>query len=299
MEVRFRRDAAGYQAAFLAGHHSEVLERERDNRGARNMPKFRRPRLSSRAWLPLFVALPLLTGFAVPAGPVPAALDASASNVAASLSDAETALRSLAGHVPHMSHPEALETAFEVYYAYRATNQDKVRKPYLYFVDLGLDNRTPRGYVFDMDRLELVEGPFTVSHGSGSSSVRDAVPTVFSNRPGSYTSSLGLYLTEETYGFRGTANGKPYTSVGLRLRGESGRFNDAARERGIVVHGAPYVTAAAAGRSQGCPAMEPERAERLLPLIAHGALVFIYSPNDERWLNDGPWLRAAQQQQQQ
>ncbi len=263
------------------------------------MPNFRRARLSSRVWLPLLVALPLLTAFALPAAPEPVTLDAPIPDAAASLSDAETALRSLAGHVPYMSHPAALETALEVYYAYRSANREKVRKPYLYFVDLGLDNRTPRGYVFDMDRLELVEGPFTVSHGSGSSPVRDAVPTVFSNRPGSYTSSLGLYLTEETYDFRGTAYGKPYTSTGLRLRGESGRFNDAARERGIVVHGAPYVSATAAGRSQGCPAMEPERAERLLPLIANGALVFIYSPNDERWLNDGPWIRAAQQQQQQ
>ena len=130
---------------------------------------------------------------------------------------------------------------------------------------------------------------------AAASAARDAVPEVFSNVPGSKASSLGLYLAEETYAFHGRSGGKSYTSVGLRLRGESGRFNNAARARGIVAHGAPYVSASSAGRSEGCPAMEPARAERLLPMIADGGVVFIYSPNDERWLEEGPWVQAAQQ----
>jgi hypothetical protein len=194
--------------------------------------------------------------------------------------------------VTETSHPEALELTIQAYYRYRAEHPGAVRKPYLYYVDMGLDNHTPRGWVFDMERLELVEGPFTVAHGSGSSARRDAVPTVFSNRSGSHASSLGLYLATETYAFRGKAGGRAYRSVGLRLRGESGRFNDRAEVRGIVAHGAPYVTAASAGRSQGCPAMEPDRAERLLPLIAGGGVVFLYSPNDTRWLTEGPWVSA-------
>ncbi len=210
--------------------------------------------------------------------------------------DPAAAIAALSGAVTTTSHPEALELAIRAYHEYRAAHPDRVVKPYLYFVDLGLDNLTPRGYVFDMERLEVVEGPFAVAHGSGSSSTRNAVPSTFSNRPGSHASSLGLYLAQETYEFRGRAGGRAYRSVGLRLRGESGSFNDAARARGIVAHGAPYVTHRGAGRSEGCPAMEPERAERLLPLIANGGVVFIFSPNDERWLRDGPWVRAAQQQ---
>src|SRR5690606_33552400 len=96
-----------------------------------------------------------------------------------------TALDALAPHVRRMSHPEALRTAFRAYYNYRAANPGRVRKPYLFFVDFGLDNRTPRGYVFDMERLKLVDGPFTVAHGTGSSRSRNSVPTTFSNRPGS------------------------------------------------------------------------------------------------------------------
>lgn len=208
-------------------------------------------------------------------------------------SDPELALTALAPHVETMSHPEALKTAFDAYFSYRAARPDQVRKPYLYFVDLGLDNATPRGYVFDMQAFELVDGPFTVAHGSGSSRTRNAVPTTFSNRAGSNASSLGLYVAQETYGFHGKAGGRGYRSTGLRMAGESGRFNDAAMERGIVAHGAPYVTAAAAGRSQGCPAMEMERAERLLPLLANGGVVFIYSPGDDRWLTEDQWVNGG------
>ena len=210
--------------------------------------------------------------------------------------DPEEAIAAFSALVAEGSHPEALEIAIRAYHEYREAHPDQTVRPYLYFVDLGLDNLTPRGYVFDMDRLQLVEGPFPVAHGRGSSTVRNAVPSTFSNQPGSYASSLGLYLAQETYEFRGRAGGRSYSSVGLRLRGESGSFNDAARARGIVAHGAPYVTTQGAGRSEGCPAMEPERAERLLPLIANGGVVFVFSPNDERWMRNGPWVRAAQQQ---
>jgi L,D-transpeptidase catalytic domain len=204
----------------------------------------------------------------------------------------ELALRALAPHVTRMSHPQALRIAFDAYYSYRSANPEQVRKPYLYYVDLGLDNRTPRGYVFDMESMTLVEGPFPVAHGRGSARGKDGVPTRFSNRAGSYASSLGLYLAQETYTFRGKSGGHAYRSVGLRMRGESGEFNSAARPRGIVAHGAPYVTSGRAGRSEGCPAMETRRANRLLPLVADGGVVFIFSPHDPHWLRDDPWIAA-------
>jgi len=245
----------------------------------RRTPAPRPTRYLSAAWIPL------LLGHLLAAGP------ADLTHADGDPSPDE-AVRALSVHVRDSSHPAALGVAVEAYYRYRAENPNAVRKPYLFYVDMGLDNRTPRGWVFDMERLVVVEGPFTVAHGSGSSATRDAVPTVFSNAPGSHASSLGLYLARGTYAFRGRAGGKAYRSVGLRLRGESGRFNDRAEARGIVAHGAPYVTAASAGRSQGCPAMEPARAERLLPLIAEGGVVFLYSPHDDRWLSEGPWVRA-------
>ena len=71
--------------------------------------------------------------------------------------------------------------------------------------------------------------------------------------------------------------------------GVSTGFNDNAFARGVVAHGAPYVTSSKAGRSQGCPAMEPARAERLLPKLADGGMVFLFAP-DQKWLANDPWI---------
>jgi hypothetical protein len=206
----------------------------------------------------------------------------------------ETARASLEAHVVRQSHPEALSMALAAYYRFQAARPGAVRNPYFFFVDFGLDNRTPRGYVFDMERLTLVDGPFAVSHGRGSlPATRDGVPSVFSNRPGSLQTSLGLYMAAETYDFGGSLAGRPYRSVGLRLDGVSGHFNGNARRRGIVSHGAPYVSAGQAGRSEGCPAMEEHRARRLLPMLANGGMVFHFSPHDREWLASDPWVNAG------
>ena len=202
------------------------------------------------------------------------------------------AVNKLSTLVRPLSHPKALETAFRSYFAFKSAHPDQVKKPYLYFVDYGLPSTEKRGYVFDMSNLSIVDGPFTVAHGRGSSTSQYGVPTRFSNSSGSSTSSLGLFLAQETYAFSGHTAGRVYNSLGLRLQGESGTFNSNARARGVVAHGAPYVTPTKAGRSQGCPAMELSRAQRLLPKLANGGMVFLFAP-DSRWLAGDPWVVAA------
>ena len=232
---------------------------------------------------PAPAAAPIVTSAPLPA------VDSGVASLEAAVA---SALDALSPHVTVSSHPDALRSAFRAYFAFKAENPGRVRKPYLYFVDYGLSNATRRGYVFDMETLTLVDGPFTVAHGRGSSRSRNGVPSRFSNRSGSAMTSLGLYLTQETYGFVGHAGGGTYRSVGLRLQGVSGDFNDAARARGVVAHGAPYMSARDAGRSEGCPALEEFRAQRLLPMIANGSLVFLYSPNDPVWLEQDPWVNS-------
>jgi hypothetical protein len=202
------------------------------------------------------------------------------------------AVRAFTAAVRPLSHPKALETAFRSYFAYMAAHPNEVRKPLLYFVDYGLPSTEPRGYIFDMRALTILEGPFAVAHGRGSSQAQYGVPSRFSNAPGSAATSLGLYLAENTYDFHGHTGGRSYSSVGLRLKGVSENFNDNALARGVVAHGAPYVTAGRAGRSEGCPAMEQERARRVLPELAHGGMVFLFAPNQE-WMADDPWVVAS------
>ena len=208
------------------------------------------------------------------------------------LKKTKAAINSFGELVGPLSHRKALETAFRSYYAYKAEHPERVTKPFLYFVDYGLPSTQPRGYLFDMTALKIIEGPFTVAHGRGSSTSRSGIPTRFSNRPGSAATSLGLYVAQETYPFSGKSGGQRYHSLGLRLMGVSGDYNDNARARGVVAHGAPYVTSSRAGRSEGCPAIEQSRARRLLPKLANGGLVFLFAPEKE-WMSDDPWVVAS------
>ena len=205
---------------------------------------------------------------------------------------AERAISALASSVKPLSHPNALEDAFESYFAFKAVHASEVHNPYFYFVDYGLPATTARGYVFDMSTLRIVDGPFMVAHGRGSAPNAKGVPTRFSNSFGAATTSLGLYVAQNLYAFTGHAGGQHYSSVGLRLAGVSGAFNSNALARGVVAHGAPYVTPNRAGRSEGCPAMETSRAQRLLPKLANGGLVFLFAP-DSNWMSRDPWLAAG------
>src|SRR6201999_2628815 len=101
-----------------------------------------------------------------------------------------TATSALSPAVHSLSSTVALEDAFHAYYAYKAIHPADVKNPYLYFVDYGLPSTTQRGYVFDMSSLTVVDGPFTVAHGRGSSTSQYGIPTRFSNTTGSATTSL-------------------------------------------------------------------------------------------------------------
>jgi len=120
-----------------------------------------------------------------------------------------------------------------------------------------------------------------VAHGQGSGG---NVPTRFSNEDGTHATSLGLFRTAETY----------YGSNGysLRMDGMDPGFNDNARRRAIVIHGADYVNPAAArgmgrlGRSWGCPALRQAVARDMIDVLKDGNLVFSYADNDA-WLEHG------------
>ena len=208
------------------------------------------------------------------------------------LSKIAAALTAFQNAVRPLSDSHALTDAFNSYFAYKTAHPNQVRKPYLYFVDYGLPSTTARGYVFDMSSLKIVDGPFMVAHGRGSSANQYGIPTRFSNASGSNATSLGLYVAQQTYAFVGHTGGRAYGSIGLKLEGVSAGHNDNAGARGVVAHGAPYVTSTKAGRSEGCPAMEPSRAQKLLPILSNGAMVFLFAPN-QQWMQSDPWVTAS------
>ena len=235
-------------------------------------------------------AAAVVTGNITPSATVATALGVAKPKSTAAL-ELNNALATLAPQVRKLSRPEALEDAFKSYFAYKNEHPDDVKRPFLYFVDYGLAPTEARGYVFDMSSLKIVDGPFTVAQGRGSSTDKYGIPTKFGNASGSARTSLGLYVTKALYPFTGHTGGSRYSSIGMRLMGVSKGFNDLAYARGVVAHGAPYVTATKAGRSEGCPAMEPARAQRLLPMLADGSMVFLFAP-DANWLANDPWVNS-------
>ena len=128
-------------------------------------------------------------------------------------------------------------------------------------------------YVIDLNVRKLLFATH-VSHGKNSG---ENYATAFSNKHGSNQSSLGFYLTENTY------QGK--NGLSLILNGLEKDINDKAKERAIVIHGADYCnpkfakSAGRLGRSQGCPALPYSVSTEVINAIKDGSVLFIYANN--------------------
>ena len=166
-----------------------------------------------------------------------------------------------------------LETFIQAFEGYTALeSQGKVRNAILTIVDFSFSSTKERMWVIDMENKKVVLQTL-VSHGMNSGK---EFAKSFSNQNESFKSSLGFFITGETY------NGKH--GISLKLDGQEYGLNDKARERAVVIHGADYVSKKLAsrqgyiGRSQGCPAVAPEVAPTLINTIKNQSVLFIYHP---------------------
>ena len=174
-----------------------------------------------------------------------------------------------------------------------AVKSGAVQRPRtLTVIDYSKPSSQKRLWVYDLTTRELLYEEL-VAHGQGSGA---NLATQFSNQPDSHQTSLGLFVTDDTYVGR---NG-----YSLRLDGLDKGLNDRARERAIVMHGAPYVSPAFVkangrlGRSHGCPAVSDAVARELINRVKGGGLVFAYYP-DADWLKTSKYLGGCALQQAQ
>lgn len=141
-------------------------------------------------------------------------------------------------------------------------------------IDFNLPSTQKRMWVIDLDQMKVLFHEL-VAHGRNSG---ENYATEFSNKVNSNTSSLGFYLTGEEY------IGKYGAS--LRLDGMEAGYNDQARERAVVLHGADYVSQAVVdaqgrlGRSYGCPAVPFENKDAIVDSIAERSVLFINGPDE-------------------
>ncbi|KFN46249.1 murein L,D-transpeptidase catalytic domain family protein [Arenimonas metalli] len=192
----------------------------------------------------------------------------------------------LAGQAPGLD-PKVLSLALEASECARAGAMAPDAEK-LAVIDYSRPSTEPRLWVFDLGTRRLLFAEH-VAHGRGSG---ENLAQAFSNLEGSHQSSLGLFRTAETY-----HGGNGYS---LRMDGLEPGVNDAARDRLIVMHGAPYVDPLQAlrqgrlGRSFGCPAVRPQVAREVIDTLKQGQLLFAYYP-DKQWLQGSRLLGCGRQ----
>jgi len=148
----------------------------------------------------------------------------------------------------------------------------------LSIVDLSQSSSAKRLYIIDLLNKKVLFNTY-VAHGRNSGS---EYAMSFSNKLNSFKTSLGFYLTKDTY--------KGAHGLSMRLKGMEKGINDIAEDRGIVMHGANYVSESfishngRLGRSQGCPAVPQELCIPIINAIKGGTCFFMYSP-DTYYLN--------------
>lgn len=201
--------------------------------------------------------------------------------VLATKTSTEVIAKDISSKTPNLK-PNVVKLAIEAFYRAKKAGV-KIKKPFLTVIDYTLASTQKRLWVIDLEKKEILYTSM-VAHGKYSG---ENYTTSFSNKKGSLQTSIGLFLTEETYFGR-----DGYT---LRLEGLEEGFNNNARERLIVLHGAPYVNekfAAALGRigrSWGCPAVETPLAKPIINTIKDGSLVFSFY-NHPQWLKESKFI---------
>lgn len=170
-----------------------------------------------------------------------------------------------------LPNSEAFTKAYEGYEQLKSLG--KISNEVLTIVDFSMSSKLERMWIIDM-KTNTVMFQSLVSHGmnSGGEFAKN-----FSNENSSFKSSLGFYVTGETYiGKHG---------LSLKLDGQEYGVNHKARERAVVVHGADYAskntikTLGYLGRSQGCPAVPNENASKVINLIKNKSVLYIHHPS--------------------
>lgn len=168
---------------------------------------------------------------------------------------------------------EAFEYAWKGY-NHMLENGILDKQDILSICDFSQSSSNKRLYVLDVENRTVLINTY-VAHGKNSGA---EFARYFSNTPRSNKSSLGFYITKNTY------HGK--YGLALKIAGLERGINDKAYSRNIVIHGSDYVGGKFMernnfnGRSFGCPAVPRKVSAEVINTIKEGSCLFIYYPSD-------------------
>ena len=156
----------------------------------------------------------------------------------------------------------------------KAREKGMDHKQILTVIDYSKPSYEKRLWVFDLKNSKPLYNTW-VSHGKNSGDIRS---TSFSNRVHSLQSSIGVFVTGESY-----IGGLGYA---LRLNGLEPGVNDNALRRATVIHGARYVNAETVrrygrvGHSWGCPAVSKDLVRPLINTIKNNTVILLITQID-------------------
>ena len=152
-------------------------------------------------------------------------------------------------------------------------------------IDFTKDCNSKRFYTIDLEKMKIVYYTY-VAHGKKSG---ERIATSFSDAVESNKSSIGFYITGNTYN-----GGNGYS---LMLHGDEKGYNSNLAKRSVVVHAADYANEdyiahnGRMGRSLGCPALPENIYKQVIETIKEKTMIFAYY-NDAKYLKTSKYLNV-------
>ncbi|MGP1479776.1 MAG: murein L,D-transpeptidase catalytic domain family protein [Capnocytophaga sp.] len=150
-------------------------------------------------------------------------------------------------------------------------------------IDFTKDCNTKRFYTIDLEKMKILYYTY-VAHGKKSG---ERIPTSFSDVVESNKSSIGFYITGDTY------NGS--NGYSLMLHGDEKGYNSNLAKRSVVIHTADYANEnyiarnGRMGRSLGCPVLPENIYKQVINTIKEKTMIFAYY-NDAKYLKTSKYL---------
>ena len=140
-----------------------------------------------------------------------------------------TVLLGICFHKENNAGPSGISLEERAAEAYQYARRHGLNTDYALFLDYSIPSGTPRLFVWDYDRNEVIARTY-VMHGIGGGSTKSE--PVFSNNPGSKCSSLGRFEVTMNHGNK--------IKRSYRLKGLDSSCSNAYR-RGIMIHRSTWV----------------------------------------------------------